>query len=79
MIPAGGPEWDSLLESVVGSVDSGLVGLCMKGPVQGKSFIISRNWRRVPPASGGTLRASGAPGSREEQLEGGHRQDWLMG
>lgn len=53
----GGPECQSLMEEVVGGVDSGLVGLYMKGGLTGKPFTIRRNW----PALGGPSRVGKAP------------------
>ena len=48
------PEWEDPIKEAVRGMDSGLVGLHMKGVLSGE-FTLSRNWltlaRAVPPDS----------------------------
>lgn len=55
-----GPEYQNLMEEVVRGVDSGSVGLYIKGGFTGKLFTISKNWL----ALGGPFKVSKAPDSK---------------
>ena len=57
------PEWEDPIKEAVRGMDSGLVGLHMKGVLSGESFTMSRNWivlgRAVSSESNTETRRSG--------------------